>query len=169
MLRITTTNQSSRDMEMRWLIDSPGLRLRFKSFSKILGRVSPLEQFKERLDKENHKMRKGFRGVNGSGVKYLETKIFHKGKKRFRLWIMMTIWGQQSRVRIRHLPQWSWSAAGSLCKNVENLRVERETYPWDKKRSWKNLISLKIIEQLIKNMGNNLVKLEVSKYFCSQI
>ena len=35
---------------------------------------------------------------------------------------------------IRHLPQWSWCAAGSLWNNVENLRVERETYPCGKKR-----------------------------------
>ena len=41
---------------------------------------------------------------------------------------------QRSRVRIRHLPQWSWCAAGSLWNKVENLRVERETYPWDKKK-----------------------------------
>ena len=34
---------------------------------------------------------------------------------------------------IRHLPQWSWCATGSLRKKVENLRVERETYPWGKK------------------------------------
>ena len=25
-------------------------------------------------------------------------------------------------------PQWSWCAAGALCNNVENIRVEWETY-----------------------------------------
>ena len=33
----------------------------------------------------------------------------------------------------RYLPQWAWCDTGSLCHNVENLRVERETYPWGKK------------------------------------
>ena len=35
----------------------------------------------------------------------------------------------------QHCTQWSWCAAGSLCRNVENLRVERETYPCGTKRS----------------------------------
>ena len=35
--------------------------------------------------------------------------------------------GQMSRVRIRHLPQWSWYAAGSLWSNVEKFRVEMKT------------------------------------------
>ena len=29
---------------------------------------------------------------------------------------------------LRHFPQWSWCAAGSLCNNVEHLRIERGTY-----------------------------------------
>ena len=38
-------------------------------------------------------------------------------------------------------PQWFWCAAGSLCKNVEYLRVEKETNPWGNKRSLPKLIS----------------------------
>ena len=44
---------------------------------------------------------------------------------------------RESRVRIRHLSQWSWCAAGSLCQIVDNLREERATYPWGKNRSTK--------------------------------
>ena len=39
------------------------------------------------------------------------------------MWQRTWLLTQRSRVRIRHLPQWSWCAAGSLCSNVENLFV----------------------------------------------
>ena len=58
-------------------------------------------------------------------------------------WLIGILLGQQrSQVRIRHLPQWSWCAAGSLCNNVENLSVyvERKTYPWGKKIMNKNVL-----------------------------
>ena len=45
---------------------------------------------------------------------------------------------QRSRVRILHLPQWSWCAAESLCNNEEKFRVERVTYPW-KQKTFKKL------------------------------
>ena len=50
-------------------------------------------------------------------------------------WLISSSPEFRSRVRLRHLPQWSWCAAGSLFYNLENLRVGtwRETYPWDKK------------------------------------
>ena len=51
-------------------------------------------------------------------------------------WKRTRLLGQRFRARIRHLPQRSWCAAGLLCNNVK-LRVERGTYPWGKKRSWK--------------------------------
>ena len=52
-------------------------------------------------------------------------------------WLRSKLMGQRYRVRNRHLPQWSWCAAGSLYNTVEHFRVERETYPWGKTRSKK--------------------------------
>ena len=71
--------------------------------------------------------------------------------------------GQRSRVRIRPLPQWSWSTAGSLWNNVENLRVERETcpWPWGKKRS---------LEKIYKKLTPRFnVKLTVKSTFFLQM
>ena len=47
-------------------------------------------------------------------------------------WQRTRLLRQRSRVRIQHLPQWSWWAAGSLWNKVEIHRVKRETYPWGK-------------------------------------
>ena len=54
-------------------------------------------------------------------------------------WSRTRLPGQRSRVQIRHLPQWSWCAAGSLWNNVEKTQCrERVTYHWaSKKRSKK--------------------------------
>ena len=49
------------------------------------------------------------------------------------LWLIRLL-AQRFRVRFRHLPLWSWSAAGSLCNTAENLRVERETYTPEAKK-----------------------------------
>ena len=47
--------------------------------------------------------------------------------------------GQMSRVRILHLPQYSWCVTGSLCNNVNNLKGLRGTYPWGKQDLIKDL------------------------------
>ena len=57
--------------------------------------------------------------------------IFHRDVVAH--WQRTRLLGQRSRVRIRHLPQWSWCAAGSLCNNVK-LRLERVAYTWGKKK-----------------------------------
>ena len=48
----------------------------------------------------------------------------------------------ESRVRIRHLPQWSWWAAGSLCY-CKNLRVEGGTSTWGQKKIYTFFLTIK--------------------------
>ena len=42
--------------------------------------------------------------------------------------------GRGSRVRIRHLPQWSWCAAGPLCNNIEKTQCREENLPLRQKK-----------------------------------
>ena len=83
---------------------------------------------------------------------------FHDCYKRLRgtstveiCWLM---W-QRFRVRIRYLPHWSWCAAGSLCTNVENLRLQRETYPWRKKMKRKNRY-ISLLKQIERHSKQNV-------------
>ena len=57
-------------------------------------------------------------------------------------WKRTRLLGQRSRVRFRHLLQYNDpDVLQHHCDKVENLWVDRETYPWGKTRSLKKKLS----------------------------
>ena len=91
--------------------------------------------------------------INGLGTKSLVLRTKHMTKNMGHLSCLgdvVALWpsgpsllGQRSRVRIRHLPQWSWCAAGSLCNNVENLRGREGNQLLRQKKSFRYFHILK--------------------------
>ena len=80
--------------------------------------------------------------------------------------------GRRSLVRIRHLTQWSWCSAWSLCNNVDKLRVERETYPWGKNNNINfdlflyAFYTIVFFKQVIISTYNNTADTILHEYFC---
>ena len=69
-------------------------------------------------------------------------------------------------LRISHLPQWSWCAAGSLCNNVEKISGWRtKTYPRRGTKDLNNFCNTVTDKVRSKRRRDVLFKEAVNKYF----